>query len=384
MEEEMNDQPAAPGRRTWRRRIAALGVALTLGVSGAVVIAAAPAQAAVPDVWAFAYQDNPTPPAGWVMDTTRQWGTWRSSPTLCATGAWATVTEVAVGRYQVLFPCTPYRKGVVHVTTVDYKGRYCDAGGWGTAGTSLVANVYCFAPGGSPDHATFTVLYTASTPAPLVGGSHTYVYADPTGAALTSFNSTGLGVSVGHMGVGQYAVKLPGLAAGALQGDLQATAVTRLPLPRRCKIARWGYSGTDYVAYVFCFDGASNPVDTWWTLSYHNKRAVFGALAPPKNFGYVWSIGAAVPPPATNFNSVGAANSVTPVGGGEYLVQYQNVGYRSTHMQVTAYGDGPGYCGLSWPWQLVGTLVYAKTVICFDGLGNRKDSSFFATYTSNV
>jgi hypothetical protein len=361
-----------------RRRLLAVVTGLALGATAALV--PAPAHAAVADSWAFAYMDNPTPPAGWVMDTTRQWGTFR---TTCGP-VWATVTEWSVGLYEVTFPCTS-AKGIVHVTAVDDTGRYCTAGKWGQNGTSTSATVFCFDRTGRPDHATFTILSTTSSGVLPAGSGHGYVFASPAGAVLTQFNSTGGANTVTHAGTGVYLARLSGLAnASFLEGDLQVTAVHPNQVASRCKIGRWGLSGLDQIVYVICFDRAGNRADTWWNLSYHNRRTVLGALGPPRYFAYNWANVVTAPPSATTFNSAGGANSIVPVATGEYVAVFEQVGYRMTHIQVTTYGTDPGYCQLSRPWILSGSTVIAKTVICFDGFGNTKDAPFFISYTSNV
>ncbi|GAB3979410.1 hypothetical protein GCM10027615_55760 [Plantactinospora veratri] len=86
--------------------------------------------------------------------------------------------------------------------------------------------------------------------------------------------------------------------AGTLAGNLQVTAVQPNAGPRRCKVARWGASGVDIIAYVACFDQGGAPVNSEFTLSYHRERAVYGSFGPPKYTGYFFSAGAG----QTNWN----------------------------------------------------------------------------------
>lgn len=366
---------------TVRRILTPLIASLAL-VLATLLPAGTPANAATPDVWAFAYMDNATPGVGWVMDLTRQSGTWKST-SVCASAV-ATVTAFSTGIYQVTFPCSASGNGVAHVTAVDYKGRYCTIGTWYASGTSEIVDVFCYDATGVPDNATFTVLYTTSSGVPTSGGGHAYVYSDFSGAPLSNYNSTGTINSITHPSAGVYLVKIPNLSIGTLYGDLQATAVHPNQLPRRCKVARWTYSGSDYYVYVFCFNNANALTDTWFTLSLHQKRSVYGALYPPKYYAYTWYGNTFVPPATTDYNSTGGVNSTTWVGTGNYHVIFPQVGLKETHIQVTAYGTTPDYCQLYQPWYISGVDVVQKTVICFDGLGNVKDNSFFISTSSSV
>jgi len=112
------------------RRLAVLAAGLVVGASAALAWAG-PTMAAVADVWAFAYLDNPSPPPGWIMDTARQSGTFK---TLCPND-WITATSVATGVYRVSIPCSATAGGVVHVTAVDGTAS-CSTCGQSSARTS--------------------------------------------------------------------------------------------------------------------------------------------------------------------------------------------------------------------------------------------------------
>jgi hypothetical protein len=350
--------------------------ALLATVAG-VVLVASPAAAAVPNAFAFAFMDNPSPGVGYAMDPAHQSGTFAST---CGK---STVTQFATGGYEVTFPCAGRaRQGIVHVTAVDASGRYCAPGKWtANGGIDEIVDVFCFDPTGSPADATFTILYTTSS-GPPTGGQHAYLFADPSGVLHASYNGSGAANAVSPLGVGIYQVTLPGIAPGGYAGDLQATAVNTTA--RRCKVGNWSISlsGTDYGLLVFCFDATGTFADSQFTLSYHDQRSVSGALSPPRRFAYVFDTPGA--PPATNFNSVGGSNTVTPAGVGEDLVVFGKVGVKATHMQVTTYGDDPGYCQLSRLWVLLGSDAYVKTVICFDGRGGLLARPYFATFTTNA
>jgi len=360
--------------RRLRHRLCAMVAGLAVGVMA--MLPAPGAQAAVADVWAFGYLDNAAPPVGYVMDTTRQWGTFK---TPCP-GDWMTVSLLSAGVYQVSIPCSASPRGIVHVTTVDATGAFCTAGRWVPAGQAEVVYVFCFDAAGVPANTRFTVLFTTSSGLAVAGG-HAYVFADPNGALITTYNSTGPANVVNKLAVGRYRVRLPNLSSTDFTGDLQTTAMYPGQTPRRCRVADWARGVTDYVAYVTCTDAAGVHADSYFTLSFHHKRAVFGSLAPPLNIGFVLAGSSS---PDTNYNSVNGPNVVTPIAIGLTDVFLPDIGTGQTHMQVTAYSGRPVYCGLSDVWMVVGTDVLAQSVACFEPGGVPAKSQFFATYSSSL
>ncbi|MGY0232157.1 hypothetical protein [Longispora urticae] len=358
-----------------RRRLLALAGCLVLAAT--VPLSAAPAQAAVPDVWAFAYSDNPAPAPGSVLNTNYQWGTYR---TACP-GSWATVTQITPGKYQVKLPCSASTNGIVHVTAVNDNARYCEVENWYDSGSTKLVTVLCF-KGPNPDPSAFTVTYTRSSGAPGGVGAHAYVYSNPAGGLLASYNSAGAANTVTHTGTGKWEVTFAALSTGAYDGDLQATAVHPNDLPRRCKIDNWFFVGPDYRVPVSCTDPNGAPVDTWWTLSYHFKRSVFGAVSPPTRLGYQSNLVGA--PAGSSYNSLGAPNSFVPAPPGRYTMKFDAVGVSRTHLQVTALGGPPGYyCQLEKVWANIGSTISAP-VICFNNVGVPTDNLLFSTYTSEV
>ncbi|MFV2088855.1 hypothetical protein [Micromonospora sp. LOL_021] len=363
------------GRGFVRRGIALLATAL-LAATAAVAGTAAPAQAAVPDRWGFAYLQTPTPAPGTILDTTRQWGSWKAT----APALWATVDQVGVGRYQVRFPLTASANGVAHVTAVDNAPRWCQVFQNYPSGTDQIVVVQCYRPGGAPDNSRFVVDYTAASGVlPPGSDAFGYVKANPLGALMSSYNSAGAGNVVTQLGTGFYEVKLNGLGTALLDGNLQATA-EHPNSPRRCKIARWTSSGGTLLAYVFCFDAGGSMADTWFNLTYHRQRPVFGAV-PPTRFAYLWSPALGGP---SDFNSAGGVNTIMVSGVGQYLVTLPSVGYQRTTVQVTAFGPTPDYCNLQTPWIVSGNTVFVRNVICFNAAGAQTPNNFFLTYSSSV
>ena len=328
-----------------RRLAVPVLVALAVVVGGA-----APARAATPDVWAYAGLTNPTPAPGSVLPAAFQAGTFRTS---CPTRP-ATVREPATGVYQVTFPCSASTRGIVHVTTVDPFGRFCTPSRWAAASGSEVVTVYCYGQLGLPSHATFTVLYTTSS-GPASVGSYAYVYANAAGTLLASDNSAGATNTVTRLGVGTSQVRLPNRGADKYTGDLQVTAVDPTHVARHCKVSAWD-SGTGLnLVTVRCFGVDRATVDSPFTLSYHQQRAVYGAV--PAHFAYRWTLPGA--PPGSSFNSTGAANGVSG-----NTVFFPGVGTGATTVQVSAYGAGPTYCQPTQWWQ-TGSAVIVKDVLCY-------------------
>ncbi|WP_327039398.1 hypothetical protein [Micromonospora maris] len=359
------------------RSFVSTALAAVLAAAGA-LMPAAPAAAATADRWGFAYVKDPTVSVWTVLDTTRQWGSWKTA----FPGAWADGIKVAPGRFQVRFPqIGAGSRGVPHVTPVNRTGHYCEVVRWGQSGADQIVDVQCHRPGGARDDTPFTVLWTTSSGTVPAATSHAFV--QWAGGALTqSYNSTGMGNGAGAFGVGQYVVRLPGVGqSGVLAGNVQVTAVQTNALPRRCKVYSWSPVGTTVQVEVFCYDQAGAPVNTDFVLSYHRDRPVIGSLGPPSYFGY---LGTAVGG-LTNYNSVfgSGANTVVPVAPtGRFLATFPQLGIRETHAQVVAQGPGSNYCHLTLPWSY--TTDAEVDVICFDNAGVITPHRFLATFTSRV
>ncbi|WP_330172626.1 hypothetical protein OG875_02880 [Streptomyces sp. NBC_01498] len=350
---------------------------LVLGMLAALLAAALPtagsAQAAVPDRWGFAYLDNPTPPSGYVPDTTRQWGSWASPSTNPVK-----VDQIGVGSYVVHFPLIGGSGGIAHATAVSSVGHWCQIADWRTAGSGQDVYVTCYRPGGARDNSTFTVLYTSSsglsaTPA----GSYGYLNSDGAGTVLAQYNSTGAVNAVSHGSTGIWRAWLPGLGLASQAGDLQVTAVDARQ-GARCKVSDWAPGSPGQTVVVACYNGANALYDTEWTLSYSYLRAVHGPASPPRSFGYLWYNGSV--PALTNYNSGGGTNTLGG-SGAPFTVTMPSVGVPPDTAQVTAYGSGPDYCGLHTPWTRASGAVRLN-VACFSPGGAPVRIPFFAAYTS--
>ncbi|MFF0296066.1 hypothetical protein ACFYST_20475 [Kitasatospora sp. NPDC004614] len=365
----MHTGSAAPPARPVRAVL--LVLALLAALLAAAVPAAGPAHAAVPDRWGFAYLDNPTPPPGYVPDPSRQWGSWPSPATNPVR-----VDQLGTGSYVVHFPLIAGPGGVAHVTAVNRAGTWCQAAGWTAAGSGIDVGVSCYRPGGAPDDSQFTVLYTASSGAPLPGAGYAYLDSTPGGTLLDQYNSSGGSNLSSHGSTGIWKAWLPGVGGAGYLGNVEVTAVNP-GQGARCKVTEWGPSSSGQTLVVNCFDASGALFDTEWTLSYSVRRAVHGPAIPPKNFGYLWYNGSV--PAATNFNSAGGTNTLAV--GIPSTATLPSLAVPADHAQVTAFGSGAGYCQLALPWARSSGSVQLYP-ICFTPGGGPTTAPFFTAYTS--
>ncbi|SNT16506.1 hypothetical protein SAMN05421812_103482 [Asanoa hainanensis] len=358
-------------------RVRPLALALVAAVTVAVA-PAPPAAAATPDRWGFAAVWNPTVPAGTTLDTTRQWGSWRAAfPAL-----WATGGKLAVGLFRVTFPqVASGTRGTVHVTAVSRAGNYCEVFRWGSAGADEIVDVACHRPGGILADTPFTIMWSTSSGV-FPPGAYATAQVNTAGAAVQWYNSTGAGApGTGLLTPGRYLVRIPGVGVvgAGLSGNVQVTAIQPNAVARRCKVESWSPVGLEIDVVVVCVNAAGALTSTDFFITYHRQRAVFGAVDVPKYFGYIWSAGGG----QTNYNhQLGfGANGVGMLAGGTYEVKYPQIGIRETNTHVTAYGDGPNYCGLGQPWVNAGSDALVN-VMCFDNTGNPANYRFLSTFTS--
>ncbi|WP_433243643.1 hypothetical protein ACQPYK_40200 [Streptosporangium sp. CA-135522] len=138
----------------------------------------------------------------------------------------------------------------------------------------------------------------------------------------------GFNVSVSPGGVGQTYVKFPQLAIDG--GVVHVTAIAQTAY--WCQAQKWGPSGPDLIAVVQCYKYGGGPVFTPYTIVFEQST---GILPAPQAFGYVHYNGSLV---ATQFNSSGAANGVTPLGVGVWNVTLPGLGSPGPegNVQVTA------------------------------------------------
>lgn len=346
---------------------------------GALIAAAAgtwpgAANAAVPDVWGFAYVNT----SSGVPSLSYQAGSWTSGS--------VTVSPGGPGEYFVKFPQIGVPKGIVHVTAITKSAEWCQIEKWGQAGPDEIVAVQCYQYGGSPAKTLFSIVFASSSGAlPSATQALGYVYWD--GASIASDYNSALGANaVYHNGVGDWTVWLPGLGSFDAAGNIQVTAVDG-DKPTRCKVGDWSWSPNGQKIRVLCHDATSWARDTGWTLTYQRERAITGAYAPPKLFAYTFDNTPADPgpyapvPAGINYNSQAGVNTVRTAGTGMRLVYFPRVGSPPNNVQVTAYGPGPEFCNLLTLWATSGADVYVRDVVCYKGT-TQVDQPSFVTYTS--
>lgn len=234
----------------------------------------------------------------------------------------------------------------------------------------------CFKPGGAPADTPFTILWTLSSGVVPAANTYASVQVSTPGAVVQQYNSVGGPVVVTPAPVGYYSIRFVGVGGPGVQaGDIQVTAVQPNAQPRRCKVARWTWSGTDVTVLVACFNPITGaPMDSDFVASFHRQRAVTATV--PTYFGYVASPFGG----QTNFNSLYGfgANSI-----GGMVIKYPGLHQKETHSQVTAFGDSSSYCGLEKLWSdASGTALVS--VACFTNAGVPVTDRYLSTFTSRI
>ena len=359
-------------RRHMSRRLAAglaaagLACGLALGGAGA-------APAAVPNYWAFALVQSASGPV-----TAGHWAESVPSPT-------PTATPTAPGREVVRFPDIGFTKtGVVHVTAVIDEFAWCQAQGWRPLGGAELVMVQCYVQGGTPQFVPFTVTFGESSGTLPGGLKYAYLYHTPTGT-VTSFNSAGLANAVTTTGTGVWQVRLHGLGPATPSGGVQVTAVNKAS-PAICDVGATAQTTSEQVIQVRCYSKLGVPMKTGWTLSYQRGRAITGAL--PKFFGYTVYNKLACPlvpaPPAVNFNSAGATNSIacalpSPVN---WLVKLPMIGVKPDTVLVTAEAPTATVCNLNTVWATAGGDAIIRDVVCYRVPGSFATARWFLSYAT--
>ena len=130
--------------------------------------------------------------------------------------------------------------------------------------------------------------------------------------------------------VGQVFVRFPQIASKG--GVVHVTAVIARPV--WCQAQKWGPSGTDEIATVRCFAPGGAPVFVPFVVMF--TISTKGPFPAGRAYGYVhFEPGSGI---VTQFNSVGAVNTVTPGPVGVWTVTMPGLGTpgQAGNVQVTA------------------------------------------------
>lgn len=347
-----------------RRQLVATFAAVIAVVAALIGYGAAPARAAVPDQFAFVLYTG---------------GVVSSGTTPAAT----TVSSSPTGLYKVVFPGAAAKGGVVHVTAINPKPHWCQVNSFGPSGSDEIVALSCYQVGGAPDYSSFSAIFDSSSGSSSIAGAFGYVDALPTGALVSQYNSAGAANNVTHSATGQWLANFPALSTpGDIAGSWQATAVDKAAAPARCKVTSWTSAASGQTATINCYSSTGAPLDTEFTLTYQYLRSLYGAVAPPKYFGYLWNAPTGGPA-ATNFNSVlGAGANTLSISGALAVVTFPQLAVTPDDIQVTGSGQSSDFCLLDQPWLHPTPDTVAKDVTCYTSAGAPSSSGFLISDNS--
>lgn len=362
------------------RRTAALLTGLLL-VGALVTILSGSAQASVPNHWGFAFVSAPSVPG--IPPVAHQAGNWPPAFKVHTSPG-------APGQVTVRFPQIGVKGGVVHVTAVTDTATWCQAQQWAKSGADEIVVVRCYKASGVPVFVPFVVMFSQSSKAPFPAGrAYGYLRYQPGSGVVTSFNSAGGGNVVAQVAVGVWRVTLHGLGSAGPAGNVQVTPVNPT-VPAKCEVSLWTSAKPAQSIRVRCYHPGTAPMNTGWTLSYQRGRAIMGTQ--PAAFGYTFDNKPAVAgpyapaPPALNFNSAGAINTVVRSGGGLRLVTFPQVGRLPNTVLVTPFQATPGgFCNLISPWATTGPPgnVIVRDVGCYTAAGAPANRPSLITYSAS-
>jgi hypothetical protein len=192
------------------------------------------------------------------------------------------------------------------------------------------------------------------------------------GAAVVPSGTTPAATTVIPVAVGRYQVRFPG--QGIAGGVVHVTAINTVP--HWCQVEQWFPSGVDEIAYIRCYRVGGVPDFTAFSAIFYSSSGP-GPYGP---YGYV----DANPGGGTisQYNSVGAVNTVTHIGVGRWQVKFPGLGTagpRDGSLQVTAVNTATGarcnIANLASSGALQDVIVY-----CFASAGAPLDTRFTLTY----
>jgi hypothetical protein len=197
------------------------------------------------------------------------------------------------------------------------------------------------------------------------------------GAATVLSGTWPAATSVAAGPAGVYTIKFPGQAAKG--GVVHVTAINTGP--RFCQAVKWGPSGLDQIVVVLCSQPGGALVPTPFSAVFESSSGPSGAING--DFGYV-DFNDATGMMLDQYNSAGALNTVTPLGGGLYEVKLPGLstpGFIDGSLQVTAVNSTPARCKVrNWTSGPGGQVAY---VACFTATGAPFKTRFTLTYQYN-
>jgi hypothetical protein len=319
-------------------RLLAAGIAASVPVAVASLMAAAPARADLPiappafPIDGYVWASQPTNP-GYVAATGYEHN---------SAGGIVSITRSGTGIYQVRFAAMAGVGGVAHASAYG-SSSICTVASWVQSGSDELVNVRCFTAAGAPADSRFIAHVTNRTD----GFARGYLWSNdptpPVGGYVPSvqyaFDSTGQQIMVFPDGVGGYAVELHAFGqdvGGAwTSGVLRVTAYGTAAVT--CQALDPALFVDPEVLRVHCFDAAGNPVNSRFALSY--TRGVVPDSATVSNYTVVPTI----------VGSSGPAPSVVAVDpDGDYEVTFPGAAVAGGHAFATIMGTPPMYCNIQY------------------------------------
>jgi hypothetical protein len=191
-----------------------------------------------------------------------------------------TVDRFTTGEYLVSFPeLSTTNEGAVKVTPYGPGGGYCTLAGFNhSSGTATQAEVWCFAPDGTPQDRRFTATWTTGS---LDGTAFQYAYAlaskptklsyKPLAVYQADVNASKTGsVHVDRTGTGSYDVSMPVLPRSG--GNVQVSTV--FTPGAHCQVQDWfalNPTGPGEKVQVACFNSSGARTDAQFAVQWERS-----------------------------------------------------------------------------------------------------------------
>lgn len=293
-----------------------------------------------------------------------------------ASGGAITATRSGVGTYAIEFAglgASAFGSHGGHAQVSAYgSSASCVPQSWFASATNLTVNVVCRNGSGDPVDSLFTVMFISfsGTPGPVMGyaWASDVLNASYTPSSAYSYNGAGGTITATRSQTGQYAMRFAGLIGSMGGGHVQVSAYGS---NARCHPANWGWSGSEQVVSVVCFDPAGNPVDSRYTV-------LFLGLADGDT-AYAWAneAGSASYTPSLGYSeNLNGPITATRSNTGSYGMRFDGLGgarYGGT-MLVSAYGTTARHCTVG-SWSSL-AMNFNTLTQCVDPGGNRIDSNY--------
>lgn len=295
------------------------------------------------------------------------------------------VERDGVGRYVVVLGGLEAggAGGIAHVSGRQSDASSCVVSSWFLNMGAMNVAVRCFDAAGAAADARFDVVWTQPAPG---SDLRAFLWADEASEneyvpdTLYQYNVTGSLNTVERLAVGTYRATLPGIATGTDVGVMVSAYGEGLA---RCRVLEYGLDvdgrfGVD----VDCRNAAGSTADAQFTLSVFRNAP----LAPffVVNGAYLRMRNPAMPEvgPAEEYNSAGAANSVSRLGVGRYAARLGLMGSfgANGNVHVTVAGSGSGSATHCKAETVSIVDADAQVIVqCWDG-ANAAEGEFLLTY----